>query len=368
MTELTTAKKEIVVLPKEIQAQLNEAREKILELKQKTIWNIIETGKILKEKQDLLADHYKGNFIKWVEDECGLSKATAYRYIEVFCYVVSQGDNLKNEVIEELPMKLLAEAGSKNAPEEFREAVASGEIRSLKEAETWKKLYQKQLNEKSELFDENELLKTEIQTLRKKETTLFETIERLKTAPSNLKVQGIQYKEIVKPDPVTEEKLNQAEKRLIEIRQQLNDSQKKLKMLEAEQEEKQRLMTENEQLKYDMKVSEQKIKKLESREQEIASQANLSEHKLRLEEEIQKLEGYMAKQKNLTQVIDWTHQMSEAIEKVNTTLNSDVYRFITTFPPPQNPVPDWLRTKLEHMITMLDNFMIALKQNYKLNK
>lgn len=46
--------------------------------------SIIEIGQELATAQAILADHHNGTFQKWVEQACGFSIRTAYRYINVF--------------------------------------------------------------------------------------------------------------------------------------------------------------------------------------------------------------------------------------------------------------------------------------------
>jgi hypothetical protein len=44
----------------------------------------LELGEVLAVAQEILADHKGGTFGLWLEEECGLSKTTAYRYLAVF--------------------------------------------------------------------------------------------------------------------------------------------------------------------------------------------------------------------------------------------------------------------------------------------
>jgi predicted Zn-dependent protease len=46
--------------------------------------SIVDIGRELATAQAVLSNHHDGVFVKWVEGACGLSRTTAYRYLNVF--------------------------------------------------------------------------------------------------------------------------------------------------------------------------------------------------------------------------------------------------------------------------------------------
>lgn len=106
---------------------LQEKASKITEIRLKSVLAI---GKELKEAQDKLANNKNGTFGAWTSS-IGISRQTAYNYINGYEFIVKNFDNI--EATEDLSPSLLFAAAKKDAPKELTEQVVSGDITSLKE-------------------------------------------------------------------------------------------------------------------------------------------------------------------------------------------------------------------------------------------
>jgi len=65
----------------DVDARLKLLARQIAGSKKKLVANVLAIGEALTEAQDLLASHHGGVFGKWVKQNCGFSKRTAYRYM-----------------------------------------------------------------------------------------------------------------------------------------------------------------------------------------------------------------------------------------------------------------------------------------------
>lgn len=106
---------------------LQEKASKITEIRLKSVLAI---GKELKEAQDKLANNKNGTFGAWTSS-IGISRQTAYNYINGYEFIVKNFDNI--EAAEDLSPSLLFAAAKKDAPQELTEQVVSGDLTSLKE-------------------------------------------------------------------------------------------------------------------------------------------------------------------------------------------------------------------------------------------
>lgn len=106
---------------------LQEKASKITEIRLKSVLAI---GKELKEAQDKLANNKNGTFGAWTSS-IGISRQTAYNYINGYEFIVKNFDNI--EAAEDLSPSLLFAAAKKDAPQELTQQVVSGDITSLKE-------------------------------------------------------------------------------------------------------------------------------------------------------------------------------------------------------------------------------------------
>lgn len=106
---------------------LQEKASKITEIRLKSVLAI---GKELKAAQDKLANKKNGTFGAW-SGSIGISRQTAYNYINGYDFIVKNFDNI--EAAEDLSPSLLFAAAKKDAPQELQQGVVSGDITSLKE-------------------------------------------------------------------------------------------------------------------------------------------------------------------------------------------------------------------------------------------
>ena len=97
-----------------------EARAKrIDDAKQAAITSILDIGQNLTEVQKRLANHGNGTFGKWIEQRCGFSKSSAYKYIsahETFGKVCpGPGQTISSEALYRLSSDSCPEAATKKA-------------------------------------------------------------------------------------------------------------------------------------------------------------------------------------------------------------------------------------------------------------
>lgn len=89
-----------------------------------------ELGEILAESQEKLANHNGGIFEKWYES-LGFKKDKVYRLIGRYKLVVANSEN--RIIIENLPLSLSYEIAKETCPNELKERVLNGELKTLKE-------------------------------------------------------------------------------------------------------------------------------------------------------------------------------------------------------------------------------------------
>lgn len=147
-----------------------------------------EIGKILMEAQERLADHHGGIFEKWYES-LGFKKDKVYRLISRYKLVLANCEN--KIVIENLPLSLSYEISKENCPEELREMVLSGEIKTLKDFNEAKKTEEKAIKvevKKEELIEKLQQFEIKYEIIR---DNLFAKMNKLESE-KRLKL----YKEI----------------------------------------------------------------------------------------------------------------------------------------------------------------------------
>lgn len=91
-----------------------------------------EIGKMLYEANEKLSNNKSGIFIKWA-DSLGIKKDNAYRYITRYKYIVANRDNINVEQFESLPFSLSVEVAKETVPNEVKEKVINGEIKTIKD-------------------------------------------------------------------------------------------------------------------------------------------------------------------------------------------------------------------------------------------
>lgn len=98
------------------QNALQEHKRRLGELTQKTAISLWQMGEVLADAQERLASYNGGGFVRWVEEEAGLSVGTAYRLIGV--YKAFEISKLENAGLATSALYLLAEPST---PHEARE-------------------------------------------------------------------------------------------------------------------------------------------------------------------------------------------------------------------------------------------------------
>lgn len=135
-TELQLNKEEVLAkynfdyeIDSETQEYLKDVTYKIHTLSNKFY---TELGRMLYEANEKLSNNKSGVFIKWA-DSLGIKKDNAYRYITRYKYIVANRDNINVEQFESLPFSLSVEVAKETVPNEVKEKVINGEIRTIKD-------------------------------------------------------------------------------------------------------------------------------------------------------------------------------------------------------------------------------------------
>ncbi len=177
-----SAKNEILILEND-RFDYNEVEKEVADYlieKELSIKNVVsraytEIGEILSEAQEKLSNHSGGIFEKWYES-LGFKKDKVYRLISRYKLVLANCEN--RILIENLPLSLSYEISKESCPEELKDKVLNGEIKTLKEFNEAKEL---EKTEKKQKIIDNEALKSKIFTFEKKyefyKEKLFENID-----------------------------------------------------------------------------------------------------------------------------------------------------------------------------------------------
>ncbi len=72
------------LIEKDQAAKLRYCAGEIQKQKASVAVSIMAIGEMLTDAQEQLANYHNGTFQKWIESECGFSKATAYNYMAAF--------------------------------------------------------------------------------------------------------------------------------------------------------------------------------------------------------------------------------------------------------------------------------------------
>jgi len=68
----------------DVDSELKQHARAIRAASRTAVASLLKAGEHLAQARDLLADHDGGTFARWVKDDCGLGKSTAYRMIAVW--------------------------------------------------------------------------------------------------------------------------------------------------------------------------------------------------------------------------------------------------------------------------------------------
>lgn len=128
-------------------------------------------GRELSKAQEKLANHYQGVFVEWYES-LGLKKDNVYFWINEFKFSRNLENTQQVANFGSLPKTLKHDIMKKNAPEEAKQAVLNGDIKTHKE---YKALVEKLNAKERELADAKETIADQEEQLdghRKREVEL----------------------------------------------------------------------------------------------------------------------------------------------------------------------------------------------------
>lgn len=138
MKELSQATFDYSDLPTETKGKLISLAGQIKKGRQHYIAAVFEVGQAIATAHGLLADHDEGTFGKWIENECGIEKRTAYNYMHAW---ETFGEQETNISVTPTAMYLLsaAEAPEKAAKEAIKRADKGERITVVKAKEILEK-------------------------------------------------------------------------------------------------------------------------------------------------------------------------------------------------------------------------------------
>ena len=265
-----------------------------------------EIGMYFKKAQSLYAKNKTGRFEAFIEST-GYKRDTVYRLISRYDLIVANCDDSK--AIEELPLSLSYEIAKPNTDPELKEKVISGEIKSLKELEEWKK-------QAKDL--ESKLLNT-IRMKGMVEKELFEVKDRLN-------------KNTTQQQQAVEKEVNARLKE--ELKKQQESLQEALRKQEAMVARLEDELTILRPLKRREEEIQQKLKELDEAREEV----------------------HRAKARNT---------LFDAVAKARKSFNDAIYPVVTVAMAPEI-YGDTLKKELMDLVEMTENFTFALKQKFNL--
>ena len=118
-------------------------------------------GRELSKAQEKLANHYQGVFAEWYES-LGLNKHNVYFWINEFKFSRNLENSQQIANFGTLPKTLKQDVMKKNAPEEAKQAVLNGDIKTHKE---YKALVEKLNAKERELLTQRKQLPTKKNSL-----------------------------------------------------------------------------------------------------------------------------------------------------------------------------------------------------------
>src|SRR5699024_5781594 len=168
----------------------------------------VKFGRVLKRVQEKLSNHHDGVFVKWYESG-GMNKNDVYYAINVY-EISTNLENSKKENFLNAPKSLQKEVMKKNAPEDLKEKVYDGEIKTNKEYQELKRQLEQaestaeiERKERERLERENEELANDEPEIIEKEVTkeIDKTdYERGKYLEEQIKMLGKRYEYLSNED------------------------------------------------------------------------------------------------------------------------------------------------------------------------
>lgn len=186
--------------------------------------------------QEKLASNYKGVFQEWVTSS-GMSLDDAYYFINLNKSSRNL-DNTQRDNFLKAPKTVQKKTMQKNTPEEVKEAVYSGEVKTNKELEELKK----RLKNQSETIDETTL---QLKSREKENEILQSKLEEMESRDVEVKTV---YKDRVPKH--LEQQMKDKEQALIESKRSISELQAQLNKMKQKHQETYRReeLTEDEQL------------------------------------------------------------------------------------------------------------------------
>ena len=274
---------------------------------------IVSTGAKYAEIQNILSNPRNGSFTAYLEWK-GLAKSNVYRLINSYNFIVSNGHN--KELIESLPIRVLAAAGSPSADPELKEKVAAGEVTTIKELEAWK--------------EEKKKLEAKLLEVIDNSVKIEQELKAVKGADAHLRYQL---------DKMAKEQQQAVEK---EVNARLKEELKKQQEALQEALRKQEAMVAR--LEDELTI----LRPLKRREEEI-------QQKLKELDEARE-EVHRAKARNV---------LFDAVTKARKSFNDAIYPVVTVAMTPEI-YGDTLKKELMDLVEMTENFTYALKQKFNL--
>ncbi|MCA0388519.1 MAG: hypothetical protein LCH52_08490 [Bacteroidetes bacterium] len=276
---------------------------------------LTDIGAYFKEAQEILANHHKGFFRKFIED-CGYGHDNVYKLINRYNLVVRNADN--SNYLESLPTRVLTAAGSKKAPAQLTQAVLAGEVSTLKELDDWKRKYREQTLRVIELNNELTAKNEEIQELQESgSTTVKEVVIEMQ-------------------DPKTLAELKMAN-------DLLDDKENAIRTLS------------------------EKVKKSESQIDKLNTELSRLEPLKNKAEEIERIKKELDKRQAELRVINLDMDVYKALRVARETLHRDILVLATITRIPET-ISENMKSEIRNIHESMKNFMFATTEKFKLNK
>ena len=217
----------------------------------------VKFGSVLIKAQEKLGSNYKGVFQEWVT-RSGMSLDDAYYFINLNKSSRNL-DNTQRDNFLKAPKTVQKKTMQKNTPEEVKEAVYSGEVKTNKELEELKK----RLKNQSETIDETT---SQLKAREKENEILQSKLEEVENAPP--KVIYKERVETVVPDDYVKLK---------------RDSERFKAISDSQENKNIKLQQEIDQLKREISNVDEKSKKYDQLNEEINKMnGRLTEGQLRI--------------------------------------------------------------------------------------
>lgn len=216
----------------------------------------IKFGAVLKKAQDRLAKSGHGFFLDWVESG-GISKDDAYYYINLYHLSINLERQKKDNFLS-APKSLQKEIMKKNVPEELKQAVLEGEIKTHKE---YKELVKK--------LEEVERVKQQLEQnniqLEQEKLKLGQLLTEERNKPQETVTVEVEKEVII--DNTDHETIN-------ELKDELNKNKNRLEFLEKQKKLLEERLTQEENDANEYRNLKEELKLLHSEKDDLFRQIN----------------------------------------------------------------------------------------------